>query len=37
MVKIRNERSELEFRVERENQFAAVQEILRRKVCEIGF
>lgn len=36
-IKIVNEKIELEFLVEKAAQMVVIQEILRRKLCEIGF
>ena len=37
ILKINSEKSELEFLVAKTAELASVQEILRRKLCEIGF
>ena len=37
ILKINSEKSELEFLVAKTTELASVQEILRRKLCEIGF
>jgi hypothetical protein len=37
IIKLKNEKVELEFIVEKVSQLIIVQEILRRKLCEIGF
>lgn len=37
ILKINSEKSELEFLVAKEAELISVQEILRRKLCEIGF
>lgn len=37
ILKINSEKSELEFLMAKTAELASVQEILRRKLCEIGF
>ena len=37
ILKVNSEKSELEFLVAKTAELASVQEILRRKLCEIGF
>lgn len=37
ILKINSEKSELEFVVGKQAELVSVQEILRRKLCEIGF
>jgi len=37
ILKINSEKSELEFIVSNQAELISIQEILRRKLCEIGF